>query len=70
MGNNSKIVSAIDDAAMVGDHPARLGAEDTGADKIGGEVRGIMLHTNPTGKDELMAIGRREVVVASAALTE
>ena len=62
MGNNSKIVSAIDDEAMVGDHPARQarGRRYRGLIRLEGEVRGIMLHTNPTGKDELMAIGRRD----------
>ena len=76
MGNNSKIVSAIDDAmdaVAVGGHPClcSAGQKIPGTDKIGGEVRGIMLHTNPTGKDELMAIGGgREEVVVAAALTE
>ena len=49
MGNNSKIVSAIDDAAMDdGDHPARQarGRRYRGLIRLGGEVRGIMLHTN------------------------
>ena len=61
MGNNSKIVSAIDDDAMAmvgGGHPA--GRRYRGLIRLEGEVRGIMLHTNPTGKDELMAIGRRD----------
>ena len=45
MGNNSKIVSAIDDEAMDGGgHPA--GRRYRGLIRLEGEVRGIMLHTN------------------------
>ena len=56
MGNNSKIVSTIDATDGGGDGrrrrwppclPARRAQEKiTEADKIGSEVRGIMLHTN------------------------
>ena len=67
MGNNSKIVSAIDAPSV-----ATLRAQEiTEADKIGTEVRGIMLHTNEErgregrgevekGKDGLMGIERKE----------
>ena len=61
MGNNSKIVSAIDAPSV-----ATLRAQKiTEADKIGTEVRGIMLHTNEErgrekGKDGLMGIERKE----------
>ena len=64
MGNNSKIVSAID--APAAPSVATLRAQKiTEADKIGTEVRGIMLHTNEErgrekGKDGLMGIERKE----------